>query len=165
MDSIIAFILLISAWFTPTATPSAVPDIFQPGATSTAMVARVIDGDTIDVLLAGTKYRVRYIGIDTPEPYADAVPECFSIEASARNRELVEGRLVTLVADQEDRDKYDRLLRYVYVDDIFVNDVLVREGFATTLPIRPNITYATEFRVRELEALQAKRGLWSACPQ
>jgi micrococcal nuclease len=128
-----------------------------------AEVVRVVDGDTIDVLLDGEKVRVRYVGIDTPEPYSEAKPECYSKEASDANRRLVEGKTVELVSDVEDKDQYDRLLRYVYADEVFVNKELVRDGFATTLPIRPNTAHASEFRSLELEAKEKDLGLWGAC--
>lgn len=126
-------------------------------------VARVIDGDTIDVLIDGVEQRVRYIGIDTPEPYREGAPECFSTEASAYNTSLVEGKLVRLKADVEDKDRYGRLLRYVYVDDVFVNEKLIQEGYATTLPIKPNTTYAQSFKRSENDAKSDARGLWGAC--
>jgi len=132
-------------------------------ATTTAEVVRVIDGDTIDVRYDGQTHRVRYIGIDTPEPYRDTQPECFSSEASAANRALVAGREVSLVADQENTDKYDRLLRYVYVDDVMVNAQLARGGYATTLSIKPNTRYTKRFSQAVAAARADGRGLWSAC--
>ena len=101
-----------------------------------AEVIRVIDGDTIEVTIDGKVEKVRYIGIDSPEPYSEEVPECFSKEASMANRNLVENKKVTLVPDLEDRDRYDRLLRYVYVGDVFVNKELVKDGFAEATNIR-----------------------------
>ena len=78
-----------------------------------ALVIRVIDGDTIE-LQDGS--RVRYLGIDTPE-----TDEYYYTEATAKNRELVEGKIVELQSGKRDQDKYDRLLRYVYVNGVFVN--------------------------------------------
>ena len=92
---------------------------------ATARVTRVIDGDTI-IIDGG--YRVRYIGIDTPEVYP--VVEAFGIEAWQANRRLVEGREVRLQSDVSETDKYGRLLRYVYVDNTFVNAELVKQGLA-----------------------------------
>lgn len=105
-----------------------------------ATVVWVIDGDTIDVEIDGQEYRVRYIGIDTPE--RDEV--CYD-EATDANARMVEGRTVTLVADVEDMDRYDRLLRYVYVDGVFVNEVLIRDGWAEVLTIEPNDTWERHF--------------------
>lgn len=132
-------------------------------ASTTATVVRVIDGDTVQVRVDGREETVRYIGIDTPEPYRDAQPACYSQEATTRNTELVAGAEVQLVADTEDRDKYDRLLRYVYVDEVFVNERLVAEGYATTLPIKPNTAYASSLRSAEAAAREQSLGLWSAC--
>jgi micrococcal nuclease len=128
-----------------------------------AQVTAVVDGDTIKVLLNGKEEKVRYIGVDTPEPYRDKNPACFSKEATARNTELVAGKEVRLVPDTENRDRYNRLLRYVYVDDVFVNEQLVREGYATTLTIKPNTQFADLFASAEGEARNAGVGLWSVC--
>lgn len=126
-------------------------------------VIEVIDGDTIRVLIDGEVESVRYIGIDTPEPYRDGKPACYSQEASVRNQELVENRFVKLIADVEDKDKYDRLLRYVYVDDLFINEVLVSEGYAKTLPIKPNTKHAREFKELQDTAKERGLGLWGEC--
>ena len=91
-------------------------------------VTSVIDGDTIE-LASGE--RVRYIGIDTPETHHPDKPiECFGIEATNRNRELVENKKVELVSEGPNRDQYGRLLRHVFIDGTFVNSQLVWEGFA-----------------------------------
>ncbi len=132
-------------------------------ATTTAKVVKVIDGDTISVLINGREERIRYIGIDTPEPYAKGDPECGSFEAGARNQVLLAGGEVTLVSDQEDRDEYDRLLRYVYVGDTFVNETLIREGYADVLSIQPNTRYASHFKGLRDQAREAKLGMWSVC--
>jgi micrococcal nuclease len=128
-----------------------------------AQVLSVVDGDTIKVRVNGIKETVRYIGIDTPEPYRDGEPACYSSEASRRNAELVAGREVRLISDAEDRDQYGRLLRYVYVDDVFVNEQLLEQGYATTLTIRPNTQFAPVFATIEASARVAGVGLWSAC--
>lgn len=139
----------------------------EQGGDRAGEVVRVVDGDTIHVLLGdGTKEKVRYIGIDTPESVKPDTPvECFAREASARNAELVEGERVELRTDVEERDRYGRLLAYVYRarDDLFVNAALVRDGYATQLTIPPNVAYADEFRRLAREAREAGRGLWSAC--
>lgn len=91
------------------------------------IVTTVRDGDTIEVSVQGLVYIIRYLGINTPE-----TDERMGSDATNRNRELVSGERVTLIRDpkDEDRDIYGRFLRYVIVDDIFVNRQLVREGFA-----------------------------------
>ena len=127
----------------------------------TVKVTRVIDGDTIEIE-GGQK--VRYIGIDTPETVDPRKPvQCFGIEASNINKELVEGKNVRLAKDISEIDKYGRLLRYVYVDNTFVNDLLVREGYAHSSSYPPDIKYQNQLTQAEQEAQQNSRGLWSAC--
>ena len=121
----------------------------------TVLVQRVVDGDTI--VLAGGE-RVRYLGIDTPE--VTGVPELFGPEATEANRRLVEGRRVRLERDVTDRDRFDRLLRYVYVDGVMVNAELLREGFAKVLVYPPDSRYAQCLAALEEEAREAGRGLW-----
>ena len=132
-------------------------------AVEVAQVLQVIDGDTIKVRISGMEETVRYIGIDTPEPYRDGEPACYSKEASDRNSDMVAGREVRLVPDEENRDRFGRLLRYVYVDDVFVNQQLLREGYATTLTISPNTQFESQFRNAESSARSVGEGLWSVC--
>jgi len=144
----------------------------QKFAGEVALVARVIDGDTIELDAgdpsAGSGQvrgeHMRYIGMDTPE-VVDPRKQvgCFGAEARERNKELVEGKLVVLVKDVSERDKYGRLLRYVWVGDTFVNLELVKEGYATALTYPPDVAHAEEFVAAEKEAREAKRGLWGAC--
>ena len=137
------------------------------GATQTARVVRVVDGDTILVALdGGTQERVRYIGVDTPETVKPgAAVECFGKKASAKNHALVDGRQVRLAPDREARDRYGRMLAYVYrvSDGLFVNAELVRGGYATPLRITPNVRFAASFAELSAAARAAGRGLWSAC--
>lgn len=134
------------------------------GDRESAEVVRVVDGDTIEVDLDGRVEDVRYIGIDTPESVKPGTPvECFGEEASDANRELVEGERVALVFDRELRDRYGRLLAYVYVDGTLVNAELVRDGFARTLEIPPNTTEAEALSRLERRAAVAGRGLWGSC--
>jgi len=141
----------------------------DPGAaraTRTAHVLRVVDGDTILVSVGGAQERVRYIGVDTPETVKPRTPvQCFGKKASAANHRLVDGRDVRLVADVEARDRYGRLLAYVYraSDGLFVNAALARDGYATVLTIPPNVRFAERFRTLAAQARAAGRGLWSAC--
>jgi micrococcal nuclease len=131
-----------------------------------AQVLRVVDGDTIRVRLDGRTERVRYIGIDTPESVKPgAAVQCFAKRASAANAALVAGRSVRLVADVEQRDRYGRLLAYVYrePDGAFVNARLVRDGYARTLTIAPNVAHARELADLARAARREHRGLWSAC--
>jgi micrococcal nuclease len=129
-------------------------------------VTRVVDGDTIHVDLGGTDETVRYIGIDTPESVKPGTPvQCFAKAASRFNGRLVDGERVRLVFDAERRDRYGRLLAYVYRagDGLFVNAELVRRGYATTLTIPPNVAHAGEFRRLAAQARRQGRGLWSSC--
>jgi len=125
------------------------------------MVTRVIDGDTIEVNIDGTIYKVRYIGIDTPE-LDDERPEFRTLaqEATRLNRQLVEGKTVRLEKDISKTDKYERLLRYVYVDDIFVNAELVRRGLAWAKTYEPDTKYQGILEKAEAEARQDKTGIW-----
>lgn len=133
-------------------------------ATATAVVSRVVDGDTVEVRLGGETEDVRYIGVDTPETVKPGAPvDCFGPQASAFNHRLVEGRRVRLVLGEERRDVYGRLLAYVYLGDRFVNAELVRRGLARTLTIPPNDRYAARLKQLEIAASRAGRGLWGAC--
>ena len=120
-----------------------------------ALCTRVIDGDTI-VLEDGE--RVRYIGMDTPEMRPI---EAFGEAATEANRELVEGKTVRLVLDVERRDRYQRLLAYVYVGDTFVNAELVRRGLAQIATYPPNVRHEADFLRLQREARASERGLWS----
>jgi micrococcal nuclease len=121
-----------------------------------ATVTQVIDGDTI---IIDTGQRVRYIGIDTPEVYPQ--PEAYGMEAWLANRRLVEGKKVRLERDVSEMDKYDRLLRYVYVDDTLVNAELVRLGLAEARAYPPDTKYQDLLEQMEREARQADRGMWA----
>jgi micrococcal nuclease len=129
-------------------------------------VVRITDGDTIRIALGSRVERVRYIGIDTPEDVKPDTPvQCYARRAAAENARLVDGRRVRLVLDVEHRDRFGRLLAYVYrePDGLFVNAELVRGGFARTLTIPPNVRFAGRFAALAREARRAGRGLWSAC--
>lgn len=123
-------------------------------------VSRTVDGDTVEI---ETGEKVRYIGVNTPESVKVGSPvECFSKEASAKNKELVEGKMVRLEKDVSDTDRYGRLLRFVYLEDgTFVNDALVREGYARISTFPPDVAKAEQFRLAEREARDQKRGLWA----
>jgi micrococcal nuclease len=129
-----------------------------------AEVVGVTDGDTVEVRIDGRTEDVRYIGIDTPEVDPSIGVECFGSEASRLNEELVAGRRVRLVFDDELRDRYGRLLAYVYVGRTLVNAEIVRRGYARTLEIPPNTDRATLFARLERAAGRSGRGLWSGCP-
>lgn len=124
-------------------------------------VTHVVDGDTIDVNIDGEIRRVRYIGIDTPESVKpDVEVQCFGLESTAKNKELVEGKQVRLVRDISDVDKYDRLLRYVYVGDEFVNLSLIEEGYARSVTFPPDVAKIDVFLEAERNAKAENKGMW-----
>lgn len=135
----------------------------QPGL---AHVTRDVDGDTIDVKLGGKTETIRFIGLDTPETHDPRKPvQCYGPEAAAHTKGLLEGKDVRLAADPKDsdRDKYGRLLRYVYLPDgTDVNAELVQDGWAFAYVIFP-FSKHDDFVALESQAQAAGRGLWSAC--
>lgn len=130
----------------------------------TGMVVSVTDGDTIKVRLDadGLVYPVRYIGMDTPESTIQHEP--YGKEASEKNSEFVSGKRVTLFKDVSETDKYNRLLRYVFVDGLFVNYELVRQGFANAATYPPDVSCADLFREAEAYARDNSLGLWASLP-
>ena len=132
-----------------------------------AEVTRVVDGDTLVVQADGDEERVRLIGINTPESVKPGTPVmCFGKEASKHLGELVpEGTAIRLVRDVEARDRYDRLLAYVYraSDGTFVNLAMVTDGYADQYTFPPNVAHVDEFRTAATAARDNGVGLWSAC--
>jgi micrococcal nuclease len=150
------------------ATSDGTPAPGGPGSVkANAAVVRVVDGDTIVADVDGTDERVRLIGIDTPESVKPNTPvKCFGKEASEHTADLLpEGTPVRLVLDVEERDRYDRLLAYVYraSDGDFVNLTIARDGYAQQSTFPPNVAHVDEFRAAVAQARAAGRGLWSAC--
>lgn len=122
-----------------------------------AQVVNVIDGDTVDVRLDGRDYRLRYIGVDTPER-----DEPYYREASAANRNFVEGATVTLVKDVSETDRFGRLLRYVYLDDgTFVNAELIAGGYGRVVSFPPDVAQLDYFTDLQRDAREAERGMWA----
>ncbi|MFH1791814.1 MAG: thermonuclease family protein [Candidatus Omnitrophota bacterium] len=122
-------------------------------------VKRVIDGDTI---LLNTGERVRYIGINTPEIHHPTKGvERLGHEAADFNQRLVGGKWVRLEFDIEPRDRYGRLLAYVYAGDVFVNAELVREGYAEVYTFPPNVKHADLFLDLQRAARSGRKGLWN----
>lgn len=119
-------------------------------------VTQIVDGDTIEVEIDGVGYRVRYVGVNTPERDED----CYN-QATAANRALVSGQTVRLVQDESFTDQYGRLLRYVYVGDTFVNAELVRAGWAEAAEYRPDTRHTAYFRDLERAAAAANLGCHS----
>jgi micrococcal nuclease len=122
-------------------------------------VAYAVDGDTVKLTTGET---LRYIGIDTPETKHPKKPvQYFGKEASAVNKKLVSGKDILVEFDVVKRDKYGRLLGYVFLEDgTFVNADLVKQGYAKVYTYPPNVKYAELFRSLQAEALKEKRGLW-----
>ena len=135
---------------------SAQPTTFQ------GYVTRVVDGDTIYVAIGNQIEKVRYIGINTPEihhptkgrePYGDVARDA--------NARLVDRRWVNLVLDVQPRDRFGRLLAYVYVGERFVNAELVWQGYVEAATFPPNVRYADYFVGLQRQARETKRGLWA----
>ncbi|MCR4306001.1 MAG: thermonuclease family protein [Candidatus Daviesbacteria bacterium] len=130
------------------------------------LVTKVVDGDT---LVINGSLTVRLIGIDTPETVDPRRPVgCFGKEASNKVKELLSGKEVILQKDVSETDKYKRLLRYVFLplpdgQILFVNDYLVRDGYAKVLTYPPDVKYNEQFRQAETEARENNRGLWGKC--
>lgn len=121
-----------------------------------AELVRVIDGDTIEVVVNGQTKRVRYIGMDTPER-----EDVFFAEATNANAQLVTGQRLTLVKDVSETDRYDRLLRYVFVgENIFVNYELVNQGYAQIVTYPPDVACEEFFREAQTNARESELGLW-----
>ncbi|MBI4159234.1 thermonuclease family protein [Candidatus Woesearchaeota archaeon] len=117
-----------------------------------SLVVEVIDGDTFEL---DNGIHVRMLGINTPE-----VNEDYYQEAKDELKKLILNKTVLLVRDKQDKDKYGRDLRYVYVDNLFANSYLVENGYAKTLSIEPNTKYTEEFAFLEREAIDNSKGLW-----
>jgi endonuclease YncB( thermonuclease family) len=132
-----------------------------------AKVQRVSDGDTFVASVRGRRERIRVIGVDTPESVAPNQPdEPYGEEASKFAKFHLDGETVRLAGDAEPRDRYGRMLAYVWLDDgTFWNALLVAEGYAQQLTIPPNVTYAGLFRRLASEARRKDRGLWAQEPQ
>lgn len=132
-----------------------------------AQVARVVDGDTIEVTLNGQRKTVRYVLVNTPETVDPRRPvECYGKEASNANKGMVEGKTVYLEKDVSETDRFGRILRYVFTPDGFVNAELVKGGFAQVATFPPDVKYEQYLRGLEQEARAAGRGLWGpACKQ
>jgi micrococcal nuclease len=132
-------------------------DAFVPGGIP-AKVTRVHDGDTVSIAIGRKTEKVRLIGIDAPElgqrPWGQ--------RAKTRLKELLGDGHVTVVTDVEQRDRYNRLLAYLWSSgSTFVNLEMVRQGYAVLYTIPPNVRYADQFRAAQTDARERKRGLWS----
>jgi len=123
-------------------------------------VEKVIDGDTIKLENGEI---VRYIGIDAPETvHPDKPIQCYGKEAFNKNKELVEGKEIEMEKGVPEVDDYARLLRYIWVEDIFVNEYLIREGFARSNTYLSGIEYKERFEEAERKAREEGKGLWGS---
>lgn len=154
-----------------TATTAVLSPVVSPAAVQgiegeKVIIFKVVDGDTIE-LEDGKS--VRFVGIDTPETVDPRRPVgCFGKEASNETKKLLSGKMVILQKDITDTDKYGRLLRYIFLPlennkMLFINDYLVREGFARAKNYPPDDKFKNRFQEAELKAKQAKKGLWGKC--
>ena len=151
--------------------PSASPAPEVPVNTDTrslkteAKVARVIDGDTIEASISGKIETIRLIGINTPETVDPrTIVECFGVESSNKAKEILTGKTIFLETDptQGERDKYQRLLRYVWLDaNISFNKKMISDGYAYEYTYNIPYKYQEEYKQAEKEARENKRGLWA----
>lgn len=129
-------------------------------------VTRVVDGDTIDVLIDGKKTPVRFIGMNAPETYQGQSPECYAEESLRYVKNRIEGKNITLIADstQENKDKYERLLRYILLEDgTNLNLELIQKGYAREYTYKIPYQYQQEFRLAQDTAKKTTAGLWGTC--
>lgn len=137
------------------------------GARETARVSRVVDGDTIKVLINNKEDTVRLIGIDSPEVVDEEKPvQCFGKEASNIAKKMLTDKAVVLESDstQKDRDEYGRLLRYVFLNNSNFNKFMLSEGFAREYTFKGNsYKYQSEFIQAEKSAGKEKKGIWGSC--
>lgn len=136
------------------------------GPTQDATLVRVVDGDTIRVLVGGVEERVRYIGIDTPElnPSSPATPDPYGAAATDANARLLAGGRLVLETDVSERDRHGRLLRDIWVEDAgawtLVNLALVAEGYAQVSTYPPDVKYVDALLVAQRAARAERHGLW-----
>ena len=130
-------------------------------ATLEGAVVRVVDGDTIHVKIGDRVETVRYIGVNTPEVHHPRRgEEAGGREATAVNRQLVAGKQVRLELDVQERDRYRRMLAYVWIGEVMINAELVRLGYAQVMTIPPNVRHQALFVKLQRDARDARRGLW-----
>lgn len=146
-------------------------------AENTATVTRVVDGDTIKVMYEGHPDRIRFIGVDTPESfpnrkaYKDSRKSGQDIDVIVAQGQsakkftqgiLPKGQKVLLEFDVEPRDRYKRILAYVYLPDgRMVNEVIIKEGYASPMTIPPNVKYQKRFLTAYQYARDHNKGLWA----
>ena len=150
---LVSVLLAAACSYNLAATPGSPGSGDAPTGGDTGLVTHIVDGDTFDVEINGVGYRVRYIGINTPE----SNEPCY-VDATNADAALISGKTVTLVKDTSNTDRYGRLLRYVYVGSDFINADLVRGGWAENAEYPPDTAHASEFRALEQQAKAANIG-------
>lgn len=164
VGSLLGLVIALCGFYT--AAPATTKQAIQEAQPGLAPVTHISDGDTITVRIGGKEETVRLLGVDTPEVKDPRKPvQCFGQAASAHTKQALSGKKVRLEPDStnSDRDKYGRLLRYVYLPDgTLYNASLLRDGYAFAYTVFP-LTKLEEFRALEREARTANRGLWAGC--
>jgi endonuclease YncB( thermonuclease family) len=129
-------------------------------------VSKFVDGDTIAVSMNGQDQRIRFIGVDTPETHDPRkAVQCYGMAAAAFTKRLIGTQPIRLEADPQgtNRDRYDRLLRYIYLQDgTLVNTELIKQGYGFAYTSFP-FTKKEEFRAYQKQAMASNKGLWSTC--
>ena len=150
----------VAVWFSKTSATSV-----KTSNRETYEVKKVDDGDTLQIFRYGRSEKVRFIGIDTPETVDPRKPvQCFGKEASAKTKQLLTGKTIRIEFDPivGERDKYDRLLAYVWLGNELINLTLLREGYAHEYTYRSQAyKYQSDFKQAEAGARQSEVGLWS----
>lgn len=133
----------------------------DPSHLQDAQVLEIIDGDTVRVRLDGVVYKLRLIGVNSPElNHPTRGEEPFAVAARKYTHQNLNGQTVQLEFDVEKTDQYGRLLAYVWLGGEMFNEVLLREGYAQLVTFPPNVKYVDFFRSAQRSAIEAERGLW-----
>lgn len=156
---IISFLLLIAGLFVLNRFLSTIhPEVKTTPKPQLTKIVRVIDGDTV---VTENNQKIRLIGIDTPEINTNNSKKCSGQIATTKMKELVEGKYVTLEKDVSETDKYNRLLRYIWINDTMVNTTLIQQGYAEIDTINPDTKYEQIFYDAQTQAKNQKLGLWN----
>lgn len=143
--------------------PPPIPTPDPARSTDGCVVTNIVDGDTLDVEGCADAGRLRLILADTPEVFFGV--ECYGREASAYTERKLLGKTVTLERDVSDLDRFDRKLRYVWMDGDLFNARIVRDGYAVLATFPPDVKYADEIREAQRFAFEREIGLWGACEE
>jgi micrococcal nuclease len=134
----------------------------NPGEFVDAKVVRVVDGDTVVVRYEGREERIRLIGVDTPETVHPNKPvEAYGEEAKEYTKKKLEEKDIQIEFDVQERDRYGRLLGYIWVDGLLFNDELLRMGYARVATFPPNVKYVEMFKETEKNAKEKQVGIWN----